>query len=396
MKSASLPRIFYNGAATAIFFICIRILIFALLPYQFFTGFGDLVNFYRVAQVPGWPFIDYWVEFPPVFPFLSEVVFRLTGTERLYAYTMAAIFTLFDAGTIIVFAYLSRTLNDSKPVTTPVFYYGILLAFFPYCWWYFESLIVFITLYSVALVFNKKRISSIILITTGVLTKIFPIIALIPVWFSFRRNQAIQAIGSVVFLTAATVGVLWLISPEFTSASINSQFSKGSSETIWALLAGNYGTGNFGPLKERLDPSLAYISRGNRDIVPPIIPILIAGLTGLIILIKMKNKTVRGQIALMGLAWCLIALVLPGWSPQWVLLILPICLLTLPLRISIVITLVLLATNLTEWPLLISRGRIDLLWTTILIRSMLTFFLAILFTSIVLKRGEFDRQNVPL
>jgi hypothetical protein len=306
---------------------------------------------------------------------------------------MAALFTLFDSGTIIVFANLSRILDNSKTDTIPVFYYGMLLAFFPYCWWYFDSLIVFITLFSVSLVFNQKRVSSIILVTTGVLTKIFPIIVLIPVWFSFKRKQVLQGIGSIVFLTAAIIGVLWLISPEFTSASINSQLSKGSSETIWALLDGNFGTGNFGPLKERLDPSLAYISRGNKAIVPPIIPFLVAALIGLTVFNKMKNKTERGQIALMGFAWCLITLAFPGWSPQWVLLIIPICLLSLPMRISIVISLLLVVTNLAEWPMLISRGRTDLLWTTILIRSILTYFLAFLFASIALQRGEIDRQN---
>jgi hypothetical protein len=76
----------------------------------------------------------------------------------------------------------------------------------------------------------------------------------------------------------------------------------------------------------------------------------------------------------------------PGWSPQWVLYLLPIILLVLPEREALLLSLALVLINLLEWPLLLSRGYNWGLWLTIPGRALLLALLAVECWRVV--RGE--------
>jgi hypothetical protein len=383
-----------NGLYGAIFFLLFRLFLFVILPYQVFTGFGDLINFFRVAQIPGWPYLQYWVEFPPIFPFISELVFRLSGgIEWKYAYTLAGLLSVFDAGSIILFWELTKKRDSLEIAKIRLAIYILILSLFPYGWWYFEPLVVFFFLLALFFVLNGKPVHSGIAMAAGFLLKIFPVLVLIPAWLNFRKKTFVIFTGVFVVLVIVVVGFLWRVSPDFTRASLASQYSKGSWETAWALLDGNSGTGNFGPLRERLDPSAAYNPRGNPARIPGIYPIAIAGLIGLIVLIKVKNNSNQSRIAIIGFAWCLLVLASPGWSPQWVLFILPICLLVFPPRQGAIYAILLILINFVEWPLLISRGRIDLVWMTILLRTMVLILLALMFSRLSLQVGSEREQE---
>ena len=234
-----------NGFSGAVFFLIFRLILFVVLPYQVFTGFGDLVNFFRVAQIPGWPYLQYWVEFPPVFPFLSELVYRISGgIEWKYAYILAGVFSVFDAGSIVLFWELTKKKDSLEIAKLRLTIYVLILSLFPYGWWYFEPLVVFFFLLALFFVMRGKPIHSGIAMAAGFLLKVFPVLVIIPAWLNFRKKSFVIFAGVFVVLIIATLGFLWKVSPEFTRASLASQYSKGSWETVWALLDGNPGTGN--------------------------------------------------------------------------------------------------------------------------------------------------------
>lgn len=382
----------FNGLFGAGIFLFIRLLLFIFLPYEVFTGYGDLINFFRVAQIPGWPYINYWVEFPPFFPFVSEMIFRLSGgSEVLYVYCLAGLFSIFDAGSILVAWELLKIGDPADTRQKKLFLYVLILSFFPYAWWYFEPMLVFFFLLGIFYIQREKPLHAGAAIAAGVLLKVFPILIFIQAWLTRRNKSFFISIGVFAVLTAAVLGLLWGMSPEFTSASLASQYAKGSWETVWALLDGNLGTGNFGALRERLDPQFAYILRGKPALIPPLIPLVVAGLIGLVILLKSQNRSSHGQMAMIGLAWCLLILASPGWSPQWVLLIIPLCLLVFPLRRGLILTGLLVLVNFAEWPIIISRGRSDLLWMTILLRTAIIIILVVLFAKIGLQNSDESR-----
>jgi hypothetical protein len=81
-------------------------------------------------------------------------------------------------------------------------------------------------------------------------------------------------------------------------------------------------------------------------------------------------------IAFTGLTWCIFLIWSPGWSPQWVLYLIPFILLTLDERHAILMSFILILVNLLEWPVLLSRGYPWGLMLTVPIRTLVMFLLA--------------------
>jgi len=53
-----------------------------------------------------------------------------------------------------------------------------------------------------------------------------------------------------------------------TMPSLTAQFNKASYESIWALIDGNYRTGNFGPLTDRLTRQRSISCKAIRRVFP--------------------------------------------------------------------------------------------------------------------------------
>jgi hypothetical protein len=88
-------------------------------------------------------------------------------------------------------------------------------------------------------------------------------------------------------------------------------------------------------------------------------------------IIEGRALTGQAAVAFLGLAWTLFLLWSPGWSPQWVLYLLPLILLALPAREATLLSIALVFISLLEWPVLLSRGLFWGLWLTIPGRTLL-------------------------
>ena len=358
-----------------------RLLIYLTMPLDGLHGYGDFLHFYQLASLPGWPYFNYWSEFPPVFPFLSSVLFWLAGgQEHVYDYLLIFVLLLADVGSLYLFFEISQRLygGDNRSLVRNLAYFVFLLSL-AYSWWYFDPLAVFAMLLGVYLLLEDKRFLSGLAFGLGLLIKFFPALGLIVAWRTLSWKKALWMTGLALGVGVLVYGGLWLASPRFTLASLQSQGSKGSWETVWALVDGNFITGLFGPEVERLNPSMAGVSRGNPPRLPAWITMIVLGGIGLWGFFKARQDDDRQKMALLGWCWSLFLLWSPGWSPQWVLYLLPLILLVLPERRVFLVALLLVLINLVEWPLLLSRGLFWTLYLTIPIRTLLLALLAFLF-----------------
>lgn len=358
-------------------FLTIRLFLVLALPYEVVRGYGDLPHFVELAKL-GRPFLDFWVEFPPVFPFLSRATFLLAGgREHTYGYLLFLVMTLAQAVSIHVFQRLAEKMHGDATAEHLALTFSLLLAVLPYGWWYFDALAVLSLLVAMLWLAEGRRIWSGVAIAFGMLTKWFPAMLLAePLRRRSARDLLIVA-GVALGLVLVVFGALYLSSPDMTAASLASQASKGSWETAWALLDGNLATGNFGPEAERLDPGLAYLPRGNPTRVSPWLTLFVFAGLGLLALWRWRGSSTREMVALQALAWCLFGLWSPGWSPQWVIYLLPLALLSLNIRQGYAFSLTLVLISLLEWPILLSRGRFDFLWLPISLRVIVFILLAI-------------------
>ena len=367
-----------------------RMLTYLAMTMEGLHGYGDFLHFFQLAQLPGWPYFNYWSEFPPIFPFLSSVLYRLAGgQEHVYDYLLIFILLAADAGSLYLFIKMSGRLyvGENGSLLRNLAYFVVLISL-AYSWWYFDPLAVFAMLLGVTLLLENKRLLSGLAFGLGLLIKFFPALGLIIAWRALPWKKALWITALALGAGILVYGGLWLVSPRFTLASLQSQGNKGSWETVWALLDGNLATGLFGPEIERLNPALASVARGNPPRIPPWITLIGLGGIGLWGFFKACRDNDLQQLALLGWCWSLFLLWSPGWSPQWLLYLLPLILLVIPERNVFLVAVLLVLVNLAEWPLLLSRGMFWSLYLTVPLRTLLLILAASLFYTEMTRKAE--------
>jgi len=370
-RQAYLPVLLLAGA---------RMMLWMALPLDGLRGYGDFLNFFHVASLPGWPYINFWVEFPPIFPFLSKTIYLISGgQEHVFTSLLFLILTVVDCLNLAIFIWLVGRAAPQIGANHRVLTYLVILCSLAYQWWYFDPLAVFFMLAGLMLWFKQKPVFCGLAIAAGILTKLFPILLLPVLWKNGSRRSSLLATGAAVALSLTVLIGLYSYSPEMTKASLISQQNKGSWETVWALIDGNLRTGNFGDLIERLDASGTGQVSGNPPRIPVMISLAIFLGFGLWIFLRSRLDQPNRMLSFLGFTWCLFLLWSPGWSPQWVIYLIPIILLALPARRGILFSLLLILVNLLEWPVLLSRGFFEGLWGTVLLRTALFALLGFAF-----------------
>ena len=350
-------------------------MIIITLPLEGLYGFGDIKHFYNLALL-GWPYLDYWVEFPPVFPYISLLLYKLAGIrEHTYGYLLVILLSLVQAVTIFVFIKLCELAHQEIEARWRIFMYTILTVGLVYGWWYFDPLVVLFTLLDIYYILSGRETLAGLALAAGILVKFFPILIIPSVWLFTTKRRALKLTLIAIGTALIVYFVLYIASPSYTIASLSSQFNKGSWETIWALIDGNFTTGNFGPLVERLNPIFAFDLQGNPARLSPLFTLLLFLIVGAWIFFRTRLDGPIPLIAFIGLTWCIFLIWSPGWSPQWVLYLIPFILLTLDERDAVLMTIILILVNILEWPVLLSRGYQWGLWLTIPLRTLVMLLL---------------------
>jgi hypothetical protein len=374
LRSSSL-----DGARWSGLFLIGRLVLLLALPLEGLRGYGDVPNYLQLAKL-GIPFLDYWVEFPPIFPFLNAMLDRLAGgKEHVYLAMFYILMSLCQAGSLYLFTRLVHMVDPQHARQGCILAYFTILLVLPYGWWYFDPLVVLFMMLGIYLLAKGRDGWAGVGIAIGVLSKFFPALLLPVIWKLRTARRAawisLLVVGSVIMVYA----VLYLVSPQMTAASLAAQASKGSWETPWALIDGNFQTGNFGAYSERYDPAKAYLAIKHPARIPAWLTLVIfAGLGGWVWW-KVRLQNSKDLVAFLGFTWCLFLLWSPGWSPQWTLYLLPLFLLALPQKEALLLAAGFVLVNLMEWPVLLSRGYVMGLWLSIPLRTLLLALAAYLF-----------------
>jgi len=263
-----------------------------------------------------------------------------------------------------------------------------------YSWGYFDALVVFLMLLGVYWILLKKDIWAILAIALGILTKWFPILLLPAIWKIRKPKKALGISLVIVVIVAAAWLVLFATNADYTYASIMSQLTKGSWETVWALIDGNLTTGNFNPEINRTIASSASISTGNPAVIPTWLSLLVIGGAGFLVFWKSSLDSALKLVGLGGFTLVMFFLWSPGYSPQWTLYLLPLVILCFEYNRSRLLGLILVLVNLLEWPILLSRGLFQFLEEIILLRTAIFILLALLFAQITLAKNNNEQEII--
>ena len=379
-------------------FIVMRVMLLIALPLEGIQGYGDYHHFYELAWLAvdgggGLPFFSHWVEFPPAFPFLSILIYLAAGGVAFrYVYLLALVMLGFDLGNFLLFQRLSKRFLTPVNADRAAWLYLLFLMLPAFGWWTFEPMGVFFALLTFEFLLDDKPLKAGIAAGAGLLVKLIPALPLLAGWAKRRWRTAGLATVSAVLIAAAVVAPMVLAGGDFAGASLRAQFSKGSWETVWALIDGNLTTGSYGPIDEHLILDEGVLSRGNPARIPHWIVTLFGAGFGLWLFLRME-KDEHSVLRITTAGWCVLFLWSQGWSPQWLAYLIPFLLLALPTTRGLYLSAGLLFTSLIEWPLLLSRGRFDLLWVTVPLRTVVLLLTTYELARLIL-RARLDVRGV--
>jgi hypothetical protein len=365
-----------------------------LLPYLYFFGrlitylglasgglftYGDLPRYYEIANLSGVPFFSYWVEYPPLFPFLNYFVYSVTrGNNPVYDFCFYLIFALSGSFCIYLFHLIAQELWGAKLSDFRTLLYFALLLPLPYTWWYFELIPVAFLLAALYLTNRNNSKFSGAILALGILAKLFPALLFPAIWKYKTRQFAAKTIIIALVITLLVIGGLYILSPQMTSTSLLSQPARSSWQTVWAWMEGNFTTGAFAYPENHYNPEYPKTTLGYPAIISPWLRFVAFGALGFYLFHKVKIKNAISFISFTGITWAIFLIWSSGWSPQWILYLIPLILLTLPVEKALFWNLILILLTLMEWPILLGHrlfvfmGPIALIRTVIL--GLLVYF----------------------
>ncbi|HXV44828.1 MAG TPA: hypothetical protein VEC96_17325, partial [Anaerolineae bacterium] len=362
-------------------FVSFRWLTLLLLrPGGFIRDWSDFDTYFGIAALSDYgllPFLDFWLEWPPLVPWMAVGAYRLSlllppwpDDPRLwFILILGSVFVLFEIGNFILIYRLAQRLFPSPDTVSRVLW--LYVGLFPPVYamlGFFDGVALFFMLLALELLLQERRLFSAISIGVGFMVKIVPIlmlpVALRRLWHQYRENKAEARIElglyAVVFgLTVAVLLAPFLIGgPQWVRASAQSMIERSSWETVWAVADGYYGFGEVGGDRLKTLPQMA--RAGESFAIHEgrlawwfwgLITLGFAGLYAYLFTRPADYSQPRPLIAFGGLTVAIFMLYTRGYSPQFLVYLLPFIILLFPDIRGLTYALILTGLNILEQPI---------------------------------------------
>jgi len=368
--SLTIGRLFGDFRILLILFITFRVILFIAFEPFFLEGIergvgtgGDRLYHYALTSLADgelYPFADWWSEFPPLWYFTTTTAYVLLGENVSYnawATILAVIVIISEVGILYLMRQIGTQLHGADTGMALAWIYALLVLPVIFMWWNFDTLVTLFALWALRSLLQSKRMSTSALIAIGALTKFIPLLLFGAIIRFLKPRVAIQVIGTTVILFAIAYVPLFITNAEFATISLTSQFNKPSYQTVWALIDGNYTTGNFGTVESHLTAEGVNddLFERNDAVIPSWIRLGLAGVIGLFVFLRTRRTDALGVVAFFGITVTIFYLQSQGFSPQWLTLIIPLILLVYPTRNSVYIVAILSLLAFIEYPFLFIR-----------------------------------------
>ena len=368
-------------------FLAFRFMMLITLRPEHLTFFGDYPYYYELAKLSDrglWPYLHYWMEYPPIFPFLSTLVYRLTpsGGYDAYVLLLGTVNTLFGAGNLILLMRLAARLHGDTIAARLGWVYSALFvtAIFPL--WQFDIVTAFCVLFALDRLLDGSDVSSAIVTGLGVMVKLVPLLIVPAVALTRPIRRTLIYLVVVALIVMVIITPLLLAAPDTTRASLAAPLAWSSWQTVWALIDGNFRTGLLGGIDIHFDNALATTPVGNPARVPDWLKAIGFGLMYVMLLRRMQSATDAAYknasyktVTILTVTYVIFVLWSKGWSSPWQLTLFPLVLLMMPDAAGIGFVLVFGLANQAEWPALISRGLWGSAAIAIVLRTLLLIVL---------------------
>lgn len=373
-----------------VLFLAFRLLtLFLLRPGGFIRDWSDFDTYLGIAALSDYglyPFLHYWLEWPPLVPWLAVGAYKLsllfppwTDHRLWFVLILGSGFVLFETGNFILLYRIARRLDegvaaDDRPQTAEnegpgnepqskqyalrsIVLYALLFTPVYAMLGFFDAMALFFLLLALDFILRGRLLSSAVSVGVGFLVKLTPIIfipvALRRLWDEAEGPRAALRDGALYLVTTAlTILVLLLpfllLSPAWLLVAARAVTGRSSWETVWAILEGYYGYGVVGG--DRLNPAETDFAV-HASSLPWWLITLGFGLLYLILWTRPADYgRPRNLVAFTGLTLTLFLLYSKGYSPQFLVYLLPFIILLFPDARGVTYSLLLTLLNILEQP----------------------------------------------
>ncbi len=355
-------------------FVAFRLLtLFLLKPGGFIRDWSDFDTYRGIASLADYglyPFLNFWLEWPPLVPWLMVGAYKLSlllppwpDDPRLwFIIILGAVFVALEAGNFWLVYRLAQRLGLSAGAVNRVLW--LYAGLFPPVYamlGFFDGVSLFFILLALDFLLTNRRVPSAISVGVGFMVKIIPVlvlpIALRRIWHQHRRNN--REVGVEVGLYAVIVGltIFLLLTPfliggsKWVLASARSITGRSAWETVWAVADGYYGFGKVEGI--RLNPKETEFAIQPGQLpwwVWPLVNLVFGLLYAFLFTRPADYSRPRVFLAFSGLTIAIFLLYSKGYSPQFLVYLLPFIVLLFPDGRGLTYALILTGLNVLEQP----------------------------------------------
>jgi hypothetical protein len=327
-----------------------------------------------------YPLVDFWVEYPPIFPWLLVGIYRLsllipawTEPGTWFYLLLSLVLTIVEAGNLCLFYAIARRLYGQARSVRRTWIYAALLVPVLTLFVGFDGLALMFMLWAVLLTLDRRPIASGIAAGLGFMTKLVPIAAApAAIRHLSQGSQRVKFLLALALVCLLVALPFLLTGPDYLIQSLKSPVERSTWETVWALIDGYYSFGVPGGW-DRFDPAAAGAGQH-----PTGLPWMVITIGFGLFYLALYTRRIdwadrRSVVAFTALTQNLLTLYFKGYSPQFLIMLLPFLILLLPGWRGVAYSLLLSAINLVEYPLyfLVLPQAHWLLAGTVLLRTLI-------------------------
>jgi hypothetical protein len=316
-------------------------------------------SFVELSDWGYYPVIDYWMEYPPLFPWLSVLAYRLSlfiplwrDPELWYNLLLGSALLLFEIGSfLLIYAIALKLRGREGAMRSAWLYAGLFFPLMTLLFW-FENFALFFLLLGVYMILARRPVWGGVAAGMGFMVKLVPaFIGPVALRVFPRLPQKITYVVVAVCITLLIALPFLLNNATFFLTPFLYQGGTGPWETVWALLDGYYSGGETTPFEMRFDPSDIAVSFHESQF-----PYGIVATAFVVIYLFLYTRRVDWQdnmkaVAFCGLSISLFLIFSKGYSPQWIINLLPFIVLLLPDLRGVVYSILLMGANVLEFPI---------------------------------------------
>jgi hypothetical protein len=351
------------------FLLAILFTSFRLMTLLLFEPGGYILN-WSGYYVPGasfvelsdrgfYPVIHYWMEYPPLFPWLAVIVYRLSmllpawrEPNLWFDLLLGSAFLIFEIGNFILIYLIALKLRGREgAIRCSWLYAGLFFPLMTLLFW-FENFALFFLLLGVYMIISTRPVWGGVAAGIGFMIKLVPaFVGPVALRVFPRMSQKIIYVLVAVMVTLLIALPFLFTNATFFLTPFLYQGSVGPWETLWALLDGYYIGGETTPLEIRFDPTNIVVSFHESQF-----PYAAVALAFVVIYLILYTRRIDWQDNLKAVTFCglsisLFLLFSKGYSPQWIINLLPFVILLLPNLRGVAYSVLLMAANVLEFPI---------------------------------------------